>query len=66
MGCVEKKDVIMNNSRPHGPYRFSIILTDMIVEQVLNCIQCGIKKVLISLKLNLVNPAETLNSIIEQ
>ncbi len=35
-------------------------LAGMIVKQVLNCILCGIKKVLNSVNLNIVNPAETL------
>lgn len=37
----------------------------MIVEHILNGILCGIKKVINSLKLNLMNPAETLLTVVK-
>ena len=57
---MKKSDKIVNYPKPYHPYWFSIILLYFGNIQVLNCILCGIKKVLKSLKFDLVNSAETL------
>lgn len=45
-----------NKSGPYRHHQFSIMLDIMIIKLIFN----GIKKVLKSLKFNMVNPAETL------